>query len=222
MEDLLDIGEVTESKTFHQLGILILDGSGSMKAEGDLKTSLAENVNLAVKEFFTYFKGSSIVNNFSIAVITFDDKAILQTPLTPLADIDDFGDFNPLNNHGGGTNMGSALELAEKVASDHLNSPEAQSVPHDVKFIVMSDGLCQHPDDTRRIAQKIKEHSKVTICSALFIQRGSSNDPAKSLLLEIASAPNLYKTTYSEQDLRKFFISSMSAKINMKKEGEGE
>jgi uncharacterized protein YegL len=83
MEDLMDIGEVTESRTFHQLGILVLDGSGSMKAEGDLKTSLAENVNLAVKEFLTYFKGSSIVNNFSIAVVTFSDTATVHTPLPP-------------------------------------------------------------------------------------------------------------------------------------------
>jgi uncharacterized protein YegL len=217
MEDLMDIGEVTESRTFHQLGILVLDGSGSMKAEGDLKTSLAENVNLAVKEFFTFFKGSSIVNNFSIAVVTFDDDAKVHTPPTALTAIDDYGDYNPLNGHGGGTNIGLALEEAEKLANAHINAPEAEGILQDVKIIVMSDGLCQHADNTRKIAERIKQNPKIMICSALFIQRGSSNDPAKSLLLEIASAPNLYKTTYSEQDLRKFFISSMSAKINLQK-----
>jgi uncharacterized protein YegL len=217
MEDLMDIGEVTESRTFHQLGILVLDGSGSMKAEGDLKTSLAENVNLAVKEFFTFFKGSSIVNNFTMAVITFDDDATVHTPPTPLSAIDDFADYNPINGQGGGTNIGAALEEAEKMALAHLNAPEAEGVLHDAKIIVMSDGLCQHADNTRMVANRIKQNPNIMICTALFIPRGSSNDPAKSLLLELASSPALYKTTYSEQDLRKFFISSMSAKINLTK-----
>jgi uncharacterized protein YegL len=218
MEDLMDIGEVTESRTFHQLGILVLDGSGSMKAEGDLKTSLAENVNLAVKEFLTYFKGSSIVNNFSIAVVTFSDTATVHTPPTALTTIDDFADYNPLNGHGGGTYIGGALEEAERIALGHINAPESEGILHDVKVIVMSDGLCQQADKTRQIAERIKQNPKIMLCTALFIQRGSTNDPAKSLLLEIASAPNLYKTTYTEQDLRKFFISSMSAKINLNKE----
>ena len=53
------------------------------------------------------------------------------------------------------------------------------------------------------------------ICSALFTERsqiGSEEiQQAKSVLLQIASSPGLYKTTYSEADLRQFFISSMSA-----------
>jgi uncharacterized protein YegL len=217
MEDLMDIPEVTESRTFHQLGILVLDGSGSMKAEGDLKTSLADNVNLAVREFLTFFKQSSIVNNFSMAVITFDDDAKVHTPPTLLATIDDFADYNPLNGHGGGTNIGLGLAEAEKLALAHIAAPEAEGVLHDAKIIVMSDGLCQQADNTRQIAERLKQNEKIAICSALFLQKGSTNDPAKSLLLEIASAPNLYKTTYNEQDLRKFFISSMSAKINITK-----
>jgi hypothetical protein len=110
------------------------------------------------------------------------------------------------------------LEEAERIALGHINAPESEGILHDVKVIVMSDGLCQQADKTRQIAERIKQNPKIMLCTALFIQRGSTNDPAKSLLLEIASAPNLYKTTYTEQDLRKFFISSMSAKINLNKE----
>ncbi len=61
MTQIEDIGEVTESRTFHQLGILVLDGSGSMQAIGDGNISLADSVNRAVREFLGYFKNNFII-----------------------------------------------------------------------------------------------------------------------------------------------------------------
>jgi len=211
-----DIGEVTESKTFHQLGILVLDGSGSMAAIGDGNISLADSVNRAVREFLGYFKNSSIANNFSFAVVTFDNNSKIHTTTTELKKVDDFADYNPMNGHGGGTYIGGALEEAEKLAIDFLNMPEASSIPHDVRVIVMSDGLCQAPDQTKIVADRLKLNDKIMICSSLFMQAAKAGEAeigqAKTVLAEIASAPNLYKTTYKETDLRQFFISSMSAK----------
>lgn len=216
MNQIEDIGEVTESRTFHQLGILILDGSGSMATIGDGNISLADNVNRAVREFLGYFKGSSIANNFSIAVITFDNNAAVHTPITELTAIDDFADYNPMNGHGGGTFIGGALELGEQLSTQFLNSPDAKSIPHDVRFIVMSDGLCLAPEQTKLIADKLKNNDRIMICSSLFTDRNKiANEDvkeAKSVLADIASATNLYKTAYGETDLRQFFISSMSAK----------
>jgi uncharacterized protein YegL len=218
MTEFEDIGEVTESRTFHQLGILVLDGSGSMQTIGDGNISLAEKVNIAVREFLSYFKNSSIANNFSIAVITFDHRATVHTPITELPEVDDFGDYNPTAGHGGGTFIGEALVKAENLANEFLSSPEANSIPHDVRIIVMSDGLCQSPDETKKIAAELKQNNKIMICSSLFTQASKIKDEddetvkARTVLSDIASAPQLYKTTYKEADLRKFFISSMSAK----------
>jgi uncharacterized protein YegL len=216
MTQIEDIGEVTESRTFHQLGILVLDGSGSMAAIGDGNISLAENVNRAVREFLGFFKNSGFVNNFSFAVITFDDEARLHTPITELTVIDDFADYNPMNGHGGGTYIGGALEVAEKLAIEFLSKPEASSISHDVRIIIMSDGLCQAPDQTQTVAERLKQNDKIMICSSLFTQASQIGETeisnAKTVLAEIASAANLYKTTYKETDLRQFFISSMSAK----------
>ena len=219
MTQIEDIGEVTESRTFHQLGILVLDGSGSMQAIGDGNISLAENVNRAVREFLGYFKNSSIANNFSIAVISFDNNAKVHTPITELSKVDDFGDYNPMNGHGGGTFIGGALAEAENLASQFLNSPEASSIPHDVRLIVMSDGLCQVPDVTKEISERLKQCSKIMLCSALVAQTAKVSESetieAKTILADMASASNLYKTLYTqraEADLRQFFISSMSAK----------
>src|SRR5438876_861318 len=117
MTQIEDIGEVTESRTFHQLGILVLDGSGSMAAIGDGNRPIADNVNQSVREFLGYFKNSSIANNFSIAVITFDNSPKIHTPITELTKVDDFADYNPMNGHGGGTYIGGALEMAEQLSS---------------------------------------------------------------------------------------------------------
>jgi uncharacterized protein YegL len=216
MPQLEDIGEVTESKTFHQLGILVLDGSGSMAAIGDGNISLADKVNRTVREFLGYFKNSSIVNNFSFAVITFDNYAKVHTPITELTKVDDFADYNPMTGHGGGTYIGGALEEAEKLSVLFLNSPEAASIDHDVRVIIMSDGLCQAPEQTKIVADRLKTNDKIMVCSTLFTQPAKAGETetseAKTVLADIASAANLYKTTYKETDLRQFFISSMSAK----------
>jgi uncharacterized protein YkwD/uncharacterized protein YegL len=217
MNDIIEqIDDVTESRTFHQLGVLCLDGSGSMTAEGDGGVTLAGKVNRAVREFLGFFKQSNYQNCFSIAVVTFDHTAAIHTPITELVSVNDFADYNPLNGHGGGTNIGSALEIAEKFATDFLSNSEANIVPHDVRIIVMSDGMCQHEDSTKQIAERLKQNDNITICASLFTTKANIGDnetnQAKSLLQEIASNVNCYKTTYGEKDLREFFIASMSAK----------
>jgi len=217
-QQIEDIGEVTESRTFHQLGILVLDGSNSMNETGDHNRSLAQNVNHSVREFLTYFKGSSIVNNFSLAVVAFGVDAKIHTPITPLSKVDDFAEYDPtkVGIDGNGTNIGGALQAAEKLAQEFLSNPESSSVPHDVRIIVMSDGLCGTPEQTKAISEALKQNDKLMICSALFTDRSKVADAevkeAKTVLSDIANAANLYKTVYGESDLRQFFISSMSAK----------
>ena len=211
-----EIDDVAPSRTFHQLGILCLDGSGSMSTKGDLGITLAEAVNRAVREFLGYFKRSSYLNNFSIAVVTFDHNASVPTKITELAKIDDFADYNPMNGHGGGTYIGGALEKAEELAEQFLSNPDANVVPHDVRIIVMSDSGCQHPEQTKEVAQRLKLNEKITLCSSLFAVKeniGTSEiKGARTVLQDIASGVNFYKTVYGETDLREFFISSMSAK----------
>ncbi|MCX6297280.1 MAG: VWA domain-containing protein [Bacteroidetes bacterium] len=220
-----EIPDVPEVQTFHQLGILLLDGSNSMNAIGDGNRSHAENVNFAVREFLGYFKNkSSIKENFSIAVICFGIDTKVHTDITKLTLIDDFADYNPTSAgvDGNGTFIGGALKAAQNLAITFLNNPNASNLPHDVRFIVMSDGLDQSPEETKQISEELKQCSKIMVCSSLFAVSGNISDSdtkeAKSILSEIASTPNLYKTTYGEADLRQFFISSMSAKRHSEKQ----
>lgn len=216
-----DISDVNTSKVFNQLGILVLDGSGSMDAEGAGGIKLAEHVNRAVREFLGEFKNiSSIRPNVSIAVITFDEEAIVHTKPVELADINDFADYNPIHNHGRGTNIGVALEVAEKLANEHLNSPEARDLPTMATIIVLSDGVCLYPDYTRQVVGRLKQSAwhqqgKLIICASYF-KNGSVEkeyeEKAKALLQEMVSMPNLYITSYDYKYLRQFFIGSMSAR----------
>jgi uncharacterized protein YegL len=118
----LDLDEIEIPKGFHQLGVLVLDGSGSMtdsSASGN--QNKAEAVNSAVRELLSLLKISNNKKNFSIAIVTFDSTARIHTNTTPVEEIDDLGDYNPLNGHGGGTNIQIALEEARKIVEKHIN-----------------------------------------------------------------------------------------------------
>jgi hypothetical protein len=61
----------TVPQTFHQLGILVLDGSGSMSELTDGKISKADAVNMGVRELLTRLVSSKNSKDFSIAVVKF-------------------------------------------------------------------------------------------------------------------------------------------------------
>jgi hypothetical protein len=58
MNDDITIQRVTAPKTWEQLGVLVLDGSGSMSGETTGNTTKAQGVDSAVREMFTRFKAS--------------------------------------------------------------------------------------------------------------------------------------------------------------------
>lgn len=221
MNDLMTLGPMASPRTWHQLGILLLDGSGSMEREGKGGRPLVNDVNQAVKDFLGFFKGSSKVNNFSIAVITFGEIAEEHTPPTPLSQVDEDADYNPVLGHGDTTNIGAALEKAEKMALDHLAQPEAQGgTPHTAHIILMTDGLCLHPDFTRQVAGRLRGHQGVEIFASLFAPRDVLRPTApqeiaaaKELMRDVVSDDGHFKTTYDEAQLREFFKKSMSANV---------
>jgi Mg-chelatase subunit ChlD len=211
----MDLDDLEESKSFHQLGILLLDGSGSMRSKEGTKT-LASLVDEAVREFLADFKKSSIANNFSIAVVTFDDDAGVLMGITDLGQIDTSRSFNPIDKHGGGTDIGNALSTAERIALDHLNKHDDDGLPRGVTMIVMSDGMCQHADKTLEVSKHILGNKDIPIATTLFAANTQQNDQegiaATSLLKKMVGNGGLYKTTYHKDELRKFFTSSMSIK----------
>lgn len=208
------IGPVMEPMSFHQLGILLLDGSGSMGRKGDEGKTLAQQVDEAVSDFLKNFSRSTIAQNFSIAIISFDHDARVLMPSTKLPDIDLTQSFNPLQSHGGGTDIGNALHDAQKIALEHINNDEDRGMSKDVVMVVMSDGACQNAEQTKSKAKAILENDNIEIATTLFsnkkIKESEKAAPAISLLRSISGKDSLFRQTFSKDELRKFFTSSLS------------
>jgi len=215
-----DIGKMDEVPTFNQLGILVLDGSGSMSDPAVGNISKAQAVNSAVREMFTRFSVSRYKKNFSFAVVTFDEDAAIHTAVIPATDVDDNADYDPMRGHGGGTSIGSGLRKAREVAEKFLQE-SSNHIDSSVVIVVMSDGRdgeagVANPADTRKIAEEIKNNNKITICAAYFAKVGLTDTDAQNHLRDLASnAATGYKTVYDADTLRKFFIATVSAGSNV-------
>lgn len=213
------LGTIEVPQVFHQLGILVLDGSGSMAGMGEGRITKAAAVSIAVKDLLSLLITSKNKKNFSISVITFDDNVSTHTPVTRVKDdtgntVDDNANYNPMIGHGGGTDIARALEESHSLAEQFINNAPPNSVPHSVVIIVLSDGESQ--TDPVPVADKIKQNPNITVCSTLFAQKGNSDTQAKQVLMDIATTTEHYKTVYDAETLRKFFIASMSSGRNFK------
>lgn len=211
-----DIGTISTPKQFAQLGVLIVDGSASMKETTAGGITKAQATNNSIRELFTRFKESRVRSNFTFAVVTFDNNARVRMQPTECGDaLDDNADYDPLHGHGGGTAIFAALEEGEKLIHQFLQGAPSGGVPHSAVILVMSDGACSDPARTRAIADRIKQGpngQRVKIACALFSTLGSKDPAGETLLKEIASDPVMsYKTVYSGEALREFFQASISA-----------
>lgn len=205
-------GKVDAPRLFVQLGILVLDGSGSMSFNGNTGITKAQEVNQATVELFTRFKNSRVKKNFCFSVVTFDQQAKVHTDITDATQIDNTpGRYDPTIGHNGGTDIGNALILAAQQATKFLKEAPKDGVPHSVVILVMSDGLCHNPERTLQIAEKLKGHSQVKVATSFFTTIGESDQGGVQLMKQISSDPVLlYQTTYNAEDLRKFFEHSIS------------
>lgn len=202
-------------RTFHQLGILVLDGSGSMSATGRQQLTKAQEVEMGIKEMFSRFDASRVKNNFSFACIKFDTSSTVTLQPTLFQELDYFSeDFNPLNGKGKGTHIFDALNEAKKLADDFLSNAPTDGVKHSVVILLMSDGLCFQPETTIAVADNIKQNNQIVIASAYFAEIGNSDSEAndtKNLLQAVATNPvSYYATVYDGETLRKFFERSIS------------
>ncbi|GAB2777916.1 uncharacterized protein YegL [Hymenobacter luteus] len=205
------IGKVSVPRNFHQLGVLILDGSGSMGNLGNGNLTKADEVNIAVRDLLTRFKISRVKNNFSFAVVTFDTQAKLHTPVTSAGTVDDNEDYNPLPGHGGGTNIGAALQEGWRVAESFIKSAPADGVKHSAVLLIMSDGECQYAQQTLQLVEQLKSNPQITISAALLNKLGENDVAGRQILRSVVTNPVLdFKDVYDAETLRSFFEKSMS------------
>ena len=198
---------------FRQLGVLVLDGSGSMEEKtigGNI--TKAEATAVATRELFGRLKDSSIKDSLEIALITYDDRpeAVINPPV-PAPQLDLNADYNPTQGHGGNTRIDLALEEAERIVADFLKNAPPEGVDYSAVIILMSDGLCHEPQRTRQVASRLKERfgSRLKLTAAFF-SAGSDDPVGEQLLREIVTAPVCFTTVKTGEALREFFKASLS------------
>jgi len=199
---------------FHQLGLLVLDGSGSMTEMGPFNTSKAKHVSAAVVELFNRMNVSRVKQNFSFACIKFDNTPTLSLSPTTFDHSVLMGqNFDPTDGKGGGTQIFEALNEAQEVADKFLSSAPPDGLPHKVLILLMSDGMCFEPDVTKTVAKNIKANPKIQIACAYFGEVGKIDAAAQDLLKEVCSdlgSGPAFTTVYDGEALRAFFERSIS------------
>jgi len=214
IESVLSVGRVEVPRQFLQLGVMVMDGSGSMTGPTAGNITKAQATNAAIRELFTRLKDSRVAKNFAVAVVAFDGDASARLQPTDVGPtLDDNDDYDPTNGHGGGTRIWRGLEEAERIVDGFLAAGDNGGVKRSAVILLMSDGECAEPDQTRNVATRIKtgHAGQVTICSTLFATLGQPDPVAQALLREVASDPVMgYKTVYDGETLRGFFERSLS------------
>lgn len=210
-------GTVKIPRVFNQLGILVLDGSGSMTENASGMASKAKHVESACYDLFNRMNASRVKQNFSFACIKFDNTPSVSLQPTAF----DFSllmntNFDPLEGKGGQTYINLALEQAKELAEEFLLSAEEGSVPHKVLILLLSDGMCFEPEKTLSMANELKSNPKIELATVYFGTIGKNDINAQSLMKEIASDTTRYSTVYDSEALRNFFERSISQSAGMK------
>ena len=206
-------GRMVASKTFEQLGILVLDGSGSMKEQTAQHISKADAVTQAVNDLFSRLKESRNKNNFSFAIVNYDHRSIVKMKPTPVKDVDDHGDYNPMDGLGGATYISKGLEDAEKIAKDFLNQSQEGGLARSVVIVIMTDGVDMTEAETTSVANRLKKMSKVIVSGCFFETLGAdAKDMQKcaDYVKTLCTDETKFSMVSTAEALRNFFEASMS------------
>jgi len=167
--------EFAPPKAIEELGILVLDGSASMRdeeqASGKPKAEAVEKHLIKDKNsLLARLKGGSRRHEILLALVTFDDTAEKLYDPTELAQLtsDDLT-LNLVQKHGGTTAIGRALKMARDIAQQFLAGE--QRVPRLVTILLMSDGAENQNTDPLGIARQIHRDAKRKQIHERFTQR---------------------------------------------------
>jgi len=205
--------KMSQPATFRQLGILVLDGSGSMQEPTAQRITKAEAVSSAVNDLFSRFKQSRMKNNFAFAVVNYDHRAKVMMQPTETKDLDDHGDYDPTQGLGGGTHIVEGLKAAKKLANDFLSQGQEGGLAHSVVIIIMTDGVDETEKDSAKVANELKQIPNVKICGCFLETLGAPADAMQEcadFLVTLCTDAQSFTNVSSADDLRKFFVASMS------------
>ena len=204
---------ISHSASFKQLGILVLDGSGSMDEMTVGKISKAESVSNATKDLFSRFKSSRIKNCFSFAIVDYDHRAKVVMEPTEVKDIDEFAEYNPMADLGGATYISEGLKEAKKMAEAFMAQATPGGLSYSVMVLIMTDGVDMTQPETISEAKQLREMPGVKVAGCFFETLDADPKAMQECcdyVKGLCSEERLFSKVADAEDLRKFFIASMS------------
>lgn len=214
-----------------ELGILVLDGSGSMAA-GEPGTSLskAEAVELHLvgrgegeaKSLLQRLKESTRAGEIQLSVITFDHRVREVLEPTAVTAIDAGAlSLNLLKAHGGATAIGLALRKAGEVARRFL-ADEQEGIPRYVLILIMTDGREEGPQtqdpstNPVKVAEEIKAGARdkrgrpeIVIAAAGYGEDADEETLQRMVTSPLTADTSFFRRVNSGEELREFFMASM-------------
>lgn len=213
------IPQPTAPQAWYQLGVMVIDGSGSMTLpyagdeevglEGGAVRTKAEAAEDALKLFVTRLQQSHNAPSFGLSFVFFNNSVTHEREPTKVLELDSSAGYNPTAYGIGGTAIHSGLDAAASIIEKFMHDGAALEVPLSAVVVLMSDGEDQADlVKTRVAASRIKGLPRTELTSCLFATKGQ---PAvgETLLQEVASGPEFYQRAYSTEQLRKFFEDSL-------------
>ena len=221
---LLDLSEYQQIEpeshgvSLKQLGILVLDGSGSMIDEVNLdKIPKGKAVSQAVRGLFNRFKDSRKVDSFCFSVIYYDDKANIVMDITDAKDVDSEKDYNPTIGMGGLTHIYRGLEKAEEIAEKFFKMPNPYEEAREVIIVILSDGLDMKEEKTKQLIAQIKKDKRIKVATCFFETLGANKDAmtkCQTYMQGLASTPAQFQSVATIEGMRKFFTASVSGTLS--------
>jgi len=193
-------------KAAEQLGILVLDGSGSMNdPDAYGRGTKAEAVGKAVQELIGRLQKSSRKQDFWLALIAFDNNVEVRLQPTPVVDID----ISHLRSNpylGGTTAIGDALYTAGEMANDFLT--KKSDLPRSVVVMLMSDGQSNTGRDPISVASDIRKKWSSDKLNTVSVAYGTDADKETLKAIVTDKERDFCETDQSEK-LRDFFLQSI-------------
>ena len=175
-----------------QLAVLVLDSRSSMTG------ARAEEAAATVAELIDQVRVTSRAATMSVAGVTFAAGATDRWGPVPAAEADGSTHRRPVAESG--TSIAAGLTEAERQIRRFL-AMDPRGLPSSIVVVLLSDGECGTPDETRRVADRLRADPRVKLATMLFPGNGAA------LLEEISSQPHYaWSTRGTDPESRLRFV----------------
>lgn len=212
------LGQVELPRMFNQLVLFILDGSGSMTADGISGKTKGYEVHNSVINVLQRLQESKNKASFDVGFIAFAEDSVEMFPIKKVTNYSLTKDcFNPcefIKNYKR-TNLHASLEKVSELSTDYFNKYKGSNVG--VLIIILGDGALHDYQKCFVLKEQLNKNDKITFSSILletpeWQQKYSKNtiEEIREFFKNLASEGAGYLSTVDPEKIRKHMIQSIT------------